>query len=94
MPPGGPLPRDRPEDVDLPPGQHWVSDFSALSAAPQPAVTRSDWAFTVATEDGRTRRWNWASFRALPSQHISVDLHCVTGWSVLPGWLSPGPGTS
>ena len=48
-----------------------------------PAVTKADWTFTVATEDGRTRRWDWAAFRALPSQRISVDLHCVTGWSVL-----------
>ena len=83
MIPGGPVPRDRPEDADLPPGQHWVSEFPALPAGPPPAVTKEDWAFTVATEDGRTRRWGWAALRALPSQRISVDLHCVTGWSVL-----------
>src|SRR5271169_2378507 len=60
MTPGGPAPRDRPEDVDLPPGQHWVSEFPPPPAGPPPAVTKADWAFTVATEDGRTRRWDWA----------------------------------
>lgn len=83
MTPGGSVPRNRPEDVDLPPGQHWVSEFPALPAGPPPAVTKADWAFTLAMEDGRTRRWDWAAFRALPSQRINVDLHCVTGWSVL-----------
>ena len=82
MTPGGPAPRGRPEDVDLPPGQYWVSEFPALPADP-PEVTKADWAFSLTTEDGRIRRWDWAAFRALPSQRISVDLHCVTGWSVL-----------
>jgi DMSO/TMAO reductase YedYZ molybdopterin-dependent catalytic subunit len=82
MIPGGPPPRGRPEDVDLPPGQYWVREFPALSAGPPPAVTKADWEFTLTAEDGRIRRWDWAAFRALPSQRISVDLHCVTGWSV------------
>jgi hypothetical protein len=53
------------------------------SSEPQPALAKPDREFTLATEDGRIRRWDWAAFRALPSQRISVDLHCVTGWSVL-----------
>ena len=83
MTPGGPAPRGRPEDVDLPPGQYWVTEFPALPAGQPPGVTKADWAFSLTTEDGRIRRWDWAAFRALPSQRLSVDLHCVTGWSVL-----------
>ena len=87
MTPGGPAPRGRPEDVDLPPGQYWVSEFPALPADP-PELTKADWAFSLTTEDGRIRRWDWAAFRALPSQRISVDLHCVTGW--LESWQFRG----
>jgi DMSO/TMAO reductase YedYZ molybdopterin-dependent catalytic subunit len=29
------------------------------------------------------RRWDWKSFRELPTENISVDLHCVTRWSKL-----------
>lgn len=29
------------------------------------------------------RRWDWKSFRALPAESITVDLHCVTRWSKL-----------
>ena len=68
MIPGGPVPRDRPEDVDLPPGQHWVSEFRRCRRPP-PAVTKADWAFTVAAEDGRTRRWDWVAFRPAQPAH-------------------------
>jgi DMSO/TMAO reductase YedYZ molybdopterin-dependent catalytic subunit len=30
-----------------------------------------------------TRRWTWDEFRALPSESITVDIHCVTKWSKL-----------
>ena len=83
MTPGGPAPRDRPEDVDLPPGQYWVTEFPELPAGQPPEVTKANWAFSLTTEDGLIRRWDWTAFRALPSQRIGVDLHCVTGWSVL-----------
>jgi DMSO/TMAO reductase YedYZ molybdopterin-dependent catalytic subunit len=29
------------------------------------------------------QRWDWAGFRALPSESVTVDLHCVTHWSKL-----------
>jgi len=27
--------------------------------------------------------WDWAAFRALPSEEFTTDLHCVTKWSKL-----------
>jgi DMSO/TMAO reductase YedYZ molybdopterin-dependent catalytic subunit len=29
------------------------------------------------------RRWTWDEFRALPSESITKDIHCVTKWSKL-----------
>jgi DMSO/TMAO reductase YedYZ molybdopterin-dependent catalytic subunit len=69
--------------VQLPPGQYLTPDFPVLSAGPTPRVDLAQWEFTVTTETGQRHRWNWAGFRALPSQHVTVDLHCVTKWSKL-----------
>jgi len=30
-----------------------------------------------------TKRWTWDEFRALPSEMITRDIHCVTRWSKL-----------
>lgn len=37
----------------------------------------------MTTQDGARRGWDWRSFLALPSEEITVDLHCVTKWSKL-----------
>jgi Oxidoreductase molybdopterin binding domain len=29
------------------------------------------------------RRWTWEELRALPSEKVTVDIHCVTKWSKL-----------
>jgi DMSO/TMAO reductase YedYZ molybdopterin-dependent catalytic subunit len=41
------------------------------------------WEFSITTETGTTHRWSWAELRALPSERMTVDLHCVTRWSKL-----------
>ena len=68
---------------DLPPGQYLTEDFPVLSAGPTPYVPLDTWAFTVTTESGKVHRWDWAEFRALPTETPTVDLHCVTRWSKL-----------
>jgi DMSO/TMAO reductase YedYZ molybdopterin-dependent catalytic subunit len=74
----------RPRGGDaLPPGQYLVHDFPVLSAGPTPRIPTADWRFTVTTETGAATSWDWAQFRALPSEQITVDLHCVTKWSKL-----------
>jgi DMSO/TMAO reductase YedYZ molybdopterin-dependent catalytic subunit len=70
-------------EVQLPPGQHVVPDLREMSCHPAPQVRVEDWDLTVSAGDRVHRRWDWAAFRALPSEQISLDLHCVTGWSVL-----------
>lgn len=75
--------RSRPEHEKLPPGQYLVTDFPVLSAGPTPRVDTSSWKFSITTEAGQVHSWDWAEFRALPSEQITVDLHCVTKWSKL-----------
>ena len=74
--------RRRPS-AELPPGQYLVEDFPVLSAGPTPDIELKDWEFTITSETGTRRRWDWAAFRALPSEPVTVDIHCVTHWSKL-----------
>jgi DMSO/TMAO reductase YedYZ molybdopterin-dependent catalytic subunit len=74
--------RRRPS-TGLPPGQYLVEDFPVLSAGPTPDIDLQDWEFTVTNETGDQQRWDWDGFRALPSEPVTVDIHCVTHWSKL-----------
>ena len=40
------------------------------------------WSFSIG-RGGQQKTWSWAEFRALPSQDVTVDIHCVTKWSKL-----------
>jgi DMSO/TMAO reductase YedYZ molybdopterin-dependent catalytic subunit len=75
--------RRRSGDADLPPGQYLTEDFPVLSAGPTPRVPTEDWQFEVVTETGGRHSWSWADLMALPSEEVTVDLHCVTRWSKL-----------
>ncbi|HZV52899.1 MAG TPA: sulfite oxidase-like oxidoreductase [Candidatus Dormibacteraeota bacterium] len=76
--------RERAEDASrLPPGQHLVRDFPVLSAGPTPHTPLAEWSFTITGEVEPERRWTWEEFRRLPSQTVTRDIHCVTGWSRL-----------
>ena len=73
----------RASDPALPPGQYLTSDFPVMSAGPTPSISPERWSFTITTEAGERRSWNWAEFTALPSEERTVDIHCVTHWSKL-----------
>src|SRR5579862_8967374 len=70
-------------DVKLPPGQHLTTDFPVLSAGPTPHVPLDQWEFTINEGTNVLRRWDWKSFRDLPTETFTADLHCVTRWSKL-----------
>jgi DMSO/TMAO reductase YedYZ molybdopterin-dependent catalytic subunit len=70
------------EPTRLPPGQYVTDDFPVLSAGPTPHTPLDQWTFTVA-DDGEQKVWTWDEFRALPSETVTVDVHCVTRWSKL-----------
>lgn len=73
----------RERNEALPPGQYLTEDFPVLSAGPTPRIPLDEWQFAVTTEVGNTRAWNWLQFTALPTDDVTVDLHCVTRWSKL-----------
>ena len=67
----------------VPPGQYVTHDFPVLSAGPTPHTRLDNWTFSIAGGGHETKTWTWAEFRALPSQDVTVDIHCVTKWSKL-----------
>ena len=75
--------RGRERDPRLPPGQTLVEDWPVLSAGVTPQIETSDWQFTVTTETGEKRSWNWDEMLALGVEDVTVDIHCVTHWSKL-----------
>ncbi len=75
--------RRRESVPGLPPGQYLTHDFPVLSAGPTPRVQLDRWNFTITTETGERKSWNWKEFQALPADDVTVDIHCVTKWSKL-----------
>src|SRR6266403_6173116 len=71
-------PRDR-----VPPGQYVTNDFPVLSAGPTPHTPLDHWSFEIDGALESPRSWSWSEFRALPTETITVDIHCVTKWSKL-----------
>ncbi|MCU1295807.1 MAG: Oxidoreductase molybdopterin binding [Acidobacteriaceae bacterium] len=69
--------------VKLPPGQYLTTDFPVLSAGPTPNVPLDNWQLTIDDGTKVLRKWDWESFRGLPNETFTVDLHCVTRWSKL-----------
>jgi DMSO/TMAO reductase YedYZ molybdopterin-dependent catalytic subunit len=66
----------------LPPGQYETRDFPVLSAGPTPAADVSGWTFSVVGQMvGSPHQWTWDEFRALPTETVTRDIHCVTKWS-------------
>ncbi|CAN5815278.1 MAG: sulfite oxidase-like oxidoreductase [Acidimicrobiia bacterium] len=71
-------PRDR-----VPPGQYVTNDFPVLSAGPTPLISLDKWSLSLTSETGQTTSWTWDEFSALPTEAITVDIHCVTKWTKL-----------
>ncbi len=70
-------------DERVPPGQYVTQDFPVLSAGPTPRIDTDDWQLTVTDVDGSTTSLTWAQLLDLPSEEVTVDIHCVTRWSKL-----------
>jgi DMSO/TMAO reductase YedYZ molybdopterin-dependent catalytic subunit len=67
----------------VPPGQYVTRDFPVLSAGPTPRRSLETWSFSIEGELASPLLWSWDEFRALPSENITKDIHCVTKWSKL-----------
>jgi DMSO/TMAO reductase YedYZ molybdopterin-dependent catalytic subunit len=66
----------------VPPGQYVTEDFPVLSAGPTPHTRLDAWSFSVSGGDQPTT-WTWDEFVDLPTERVTVDIHCVTRWSKL-----------
>ena len=69
------------ENARVPPGQYIVRDFPVLSAGRRLTPPPPDWRSRLRGREPTT--WSWHEFRALPSEDITADIHCVTQWSKL-----------
>jgi DMSO/TMAO reductase YedYZ molybdopterin-dependent catalytic subunit len=67
----------------VPPGQYVTPDFPVLSAGPTPHRPLESWTFSISGELDAPVQWTWDELRALPSENITTDIHCVTKWSKL-----------
>jgi DMSO/TMAO reductase YedYZ molybdopterin-dependent catalytic subunit len=67
----------------VPPGQYATRGFPVLSAGPTQHTPLEQWDFRIVGEVDAPRSWTWAEFKALPSEEITRDIHCVTKWSKL-----------
>ncbi|MBC7910388.1 MAG: sulfite oxidase-like oxidoreductase [Pyrinomonadaceae bacterium] len=67
----------------IPPGQYETKDFPVLSAGPTPRTSLERWTFSVYGEISEDLKWTWEEFLKLPSEDLTVDIHCVTKWSKL-----------
>jgi DMSO/TMAO reductase YedYZ molybdopterin-dependent catalytic subunit len=67
----------------IPPGQYLTTDFPVLSAGATPHTPLQEWGFTIHGNVKEPVSWPWEEFLALPSETITVDIHCVTKWSKL-----------
>jgi hypothetical protein len=54
-----------------------------LSAGPTPRTQLNEWTFSLIGEVDKLKNWTWEEFQKLPSETITQDIHCVTGWSKL-----------
>jgi DMSO/TMAO reductase YedYZ molybdopterin-dependent catalytic subunit len=75
--------REPGEGGRIPPGQYETHDFPVLSAGPTPRTPLESWSFAISEGGDELARWSWDEFRALPSETITKDIHCVTKWSKL-----------
>ena len=73
--------RVRSEDR-LPPGQSLTLKFPVLHYGPVPPFNPSTWDLRVWGEVEEEKRWTWEEFNKLPRTKVTMDLHCVTRWSM------------
>src|SRR5260370_7784767 len=67
----------------VPPGQYVTDDFPVLSAGPTPHRPLESWSFEIRGAIDAPVSWTWDELRALPSETVTRDIHCVTKWTKL-----------
>lgn len=69
----------------VPPGQYVTEKFPVLQygAVPSYSDLQKTWDFRVWGEIEAPAEFSFEQFRALPTQQVKTDIHCVTRWSKL-----------
>jgi DMSO/TMAO reductase YedYZ molybdopterin-dependent catalytic subunit len=65
----------------LPPGQYLTDKWPVLHAGSVPKTDLAIWDFRVTGEVEVPLTLSWDEFTELPSNEITIDIHCVTRWS-------------
>jgi DMSO/TMAO reductase YedYZ molybdopterin-dependent catalytic subunit len=65
----------------LPPGQYLTEKWPVLHAGSVPDVDLATWDFRVFGQVENPVTLTWQRLQELPSDEITVDIHCVTRWS-------------
>jgi DMSO/TMAO reductase YedYZ molybdopterin-dependent catalytic subunit len=65
----------------VPPGQSLTEKFPVLHYGPVPGFDPDTWDFRCWGEVEQPLRLTWQEFNQLPRTQMTLDLHCVTGWS-------------
>lgn len=65
----------------LPPGQSLTQKFPVLHYGHVPTFDEATWDLRVFGEVENEKRWTWQEFQQLPTVQVTIDIHCVTGWS-------------
>src|SRR5258708_34406627 len=65
----------------VPPGQYVTDDFPVLSAGPTPHRPLESWSFEIRGAIDAPVSWTWDELRALPTETVTRDIHCVTKWT-------------
>ena len=47
-----------------------------------PNVDLAGWDFRVFGLVAEEKRWTWQEFNQLPRSQVTLDIHCVTRWSL------------
>lgn len=73
------------EQERVPPGQYLTQKFPVLHYGDVPDYSDLEhaWDLRVWGELEARKTFSFAEFRALPTVHITTDIHCVTRWSKL-----------
>lgn len=75
----------RPRDASgrIPPGQYETKKYPVLSYGPTPIIDLATWRLRLFGLVEQPVELDWTAFTALPTSRVTVDIHCVTRWTML-----------
>lgn len=66
----------------LPPGQSLTQKFPVLHYGSVPGFKPETWDFNIWGEVETPLQFTWKEFSQLPRRSLTMDIHCVTRWSL------------